>query len=204
MLFRSIDLGTVHYPFVIKPRWGMGSLAIYKANNNDELRVLYNKSRNEALQTYLKHESAYDSEHCILIQEYLEGDEFGIDIFNDLNSEFLTCIPKLKISMRAGETDIAQIINNANLIDLGRNISEKLKHIGNLDVDIIIKNEKHYIVDMNCRFGGQYPFCHLGGANFLKVISDLLSTGSFDPDDLIVEYGIVAVKDIEPRLFTSS
>ena len=31
------------YPVILKPRWGMGSIGIYKADNFEELEVFYKK-----------------------------------------------------------------------------------------------------------------------------------------------------------------
>ena len=42
------------YPVIIKPRWGMGSIGIYKADNLEELKVLYKKVRNEIESSYFK------------------------------------------------------------------------------------------------------------------------------------------------------
>lgn len=195
----QINTGAAKYPFMIKPRWGMGSIAVYKAENVEELWVLFKKSKIDALKTYLKYESISDINNCILIQEFLEGEEYGIDVFNDFEGEYVTCVPMLKLSMRAGETDIAEIIESQNLVALGRKLSDSLKHIGILDVDVIYNAGQPYVIDINCRFGGQYPFCHLGGVNFSKAIIDLLKIGSIDPQDLNIKYGTVTIKDIVPK-----
>ena len=79
--------------------------------------------------------------------------------------------------MRFGETDIAKVINNKKIKELSKNLSKNLKHIGNLDCDIIYDNKKKipYIIDINPRFGGGYPFTHLSGNNFLhNYLANLL------------------------------
>ena len=73
-------------------------------------------------ESYLKYESNLDPTRSIIIQEKLIGDEYGLDVFNDLNGNFLTCVPKKKLAMRAGETDSAEIINNADLFSIGEKI----------------------------------------------------------------------------------
>lgn len=37
----AINEGIISYPLYIKPRWGMGSIGVYKVDNEDELNVLY-------------------------------------------------------------------------------------------------------------------------------------------------------------------
>ncbi len=112
-----------------------------------------------------------------IIQEYIYGDEFHLDILNDHNGKFLSSSLKKKISMRYGETDIAKVVNNHKINILSKNLSKNLKHIGNLDCDIIYDKKKKlpYIIDINPRFGGGYAFTHISGENFLaKYIYNLI------------------------------
>lgn len=197
----ALSQGAVYFPLIIKPRWGMGSISVYSVSDHNELHVLYTKVRNEIEKTYLRFESKYDNDKCVVIQQYLAGEEYGLDILNDLNGDLLACIPKKKISMRAGETDIALTVDCKELSDIGSILSSEVKHIGNMDVDCIKHEGRFYILEMNCRFGGQYPFCHVAGANFPKVIVDLLLNTEPDPRDLHATYGVYCVKDIRPQLF---
>lgn len=43
----AIDAGELDYPVMIKPRWGMGSIAVYQAENREELEVLAKKVKRE-------------------------------------------------------------------------------------------------------------------------------------------------------------
>src|SRR5690606_28894410 len=47
----------VEYPIIIKPRWGMASMGIYVADNEEELSVFFKKSYKEVQNSYLKYES---------------------------------------------------------------------------------------------------------------------------------------------------
>lgn len=172
----AITAGEVVFPVFIKPRWGMGSIGIFEAENEIELDVFYQKTKNIIRNTYLRFEAEGSMEKSVIIQEKIEGKEFGLDIFNDLNGDHLTSVPKQKIAMRAGETDIAKVIVDTKLINFGKKISGYTRHIGNLDLDFFITDDnQYYILELNCRFGGQYPFSHLAGVNFPKAIVALLS-----------------------------
>lgn len=188
---------TISYPLILKPRWGMGSIGIYSANNDEELEILYQKLRKEIFDTYLKYESAEDESACVLIQEKISGQEYGLDILNDLHKQFATCIAKKKIAMRSGETDIAQIVENKPFLNLAKRISTSLLHVGNLDVDCFITKENKLIVlEMNCRFGGQYPFSHNAGVNFPKQILDWIKQKPTNEALLIPKVGMISCKDI--------
>ena len=58
---------------------------------------------------------------------------------------------------------------------MAKKISKKFRHIGNLDCDAIInKKGDIFFIDFNPRFGGGYPFTHVAGLNFIKLIICIL------------------------------
>jgi len=195
---QALNSGLIQFPLMLKPRWGMGSIGIFEADTLPELEVLYAKSIQSIRTTYLKYESFSSTEQSIIIQEKISGTEFGLDVFNDLEGNFLSCIPKRKIDIRNGETISAEIVSDTTLINLGEKLSKDLHHIANLDVDVIISGENNYIIDLNCRFGGQYPFCHLAGTNFPEAIVQMLLNKPFDPKVLEATPGTIGFKDILP------
>ena len=166
----DIHNGIIKYPLIIKPRWGMGSISILEVQNDEELKILYNKVINNIKNSYLKYESKDRIHESVLIQEKINGQEYGLDIINDLNGKYINTVVRKKIAMRSGETDCAIIIDDENLKNIGKKISEKLKHIANMDMDIIIENENVYILELNARFGGGYPFSHISGVNLPYAI----------------------------------
>lgn len=194
----ELKKGTVKFPLIIKPRWGMGSIGIYQADNLDELDILAQKTKNDIINSYLKFESDIDPDFCIIYQVKLNGTEYGLDIFNSLDGKFLTSITKLKLAMRAGETDSAEIVENHKLFELGKNLSQKLSHVANIDVDCICQSDKYFVLEMNCRFGGQYPFSHMAGANFPKAIKNMLLDEPVNESYLTVKYGTIGIKEILP------
>lgn len=80
----DIECGKLHFPLFIKPRWGMGSISVYEADNLQELEILLLKVKRNIRNNYLKYEAAQDETHDVIIQEKLMGTEYGIDIINDL------------------------------------------------------------------------------------------------------------------------
>lgn len=177
--------------YILKPRWGMGSLSIFEAENKKELEVLYEKAKRSIQKSYLRFESGADIDRAVLIQEKIIGDEYGLDIFNDFKGENLTVTVKKKLAMRSGETDIAKVIENKELEDIGKKIAESLKHIGNLDMDILFDGQSAYIIDMNARFGGGYPFTHSAGVNELEALIRLCKNEKVN-DLSVKKYGLFA------------
>ncbi len=192
----ALNKGKVAFPLIVKPRWGMGSIGIFEVDNLDELDILYNKLNKDINKTYLRYESQNDDNNKIIIQEKLTGTEYGLDIINDLEGKYKVTSCKIKYGMRAGETDCAMTIKNNALTELGKKISGSLRHIGNLDVDIIEMDGRFFVLEMNARFGGGYPFSHIGGVNLpLAIISWL--KGEKEPVECFnLRYNVKGHKDI--------
>ncbi len=158
------------FPVLLKPRFGYGSINHLLANNKEELYYAFNYLEATKNQTILKYLGANTNESCTIIQDILNGDEYGIEIVNNSKKEFVVQFHKRKIAMVAGETQGAQIIFDKRLECLGVKISQILGHIGMLDCDILFEGNIPFVLDINPRFGGQYPFTHAAGANIPKVI----------------------------------
>lgn len=194
---KNIEQKKLHYPLILKPRWGMGSIAIYTADNEEELNAFYNKINNQIKESYLKYESIRTPKNTVLIQEMLYGQEYGIDVINDLKGNYQTTIVKKKYAMRAGETDCAMTVQEAKLERCGENLSKALRHIGNLDIDVFYDGNKPFVLEMNARFGGGYPFSHIAGADLPKAIVAWLKNEECKKEWLEVEYSVIAHKDIK-------
>jgi carbamoyl-phosphate synthase large subunit len=109
-----------------------------------------------------------------MLQEFISGKEYGVDILNDLQGDFVHACIKEKFEMRAGETDKSRLVYSDKIYQLSRKISHAFKHIGNMDVDIMEdKSGNLYCIDFNPRFGGGYPATHLCGYNYLKAVLDM-------------------------------
>ncbi len=193
----DIGKGIISYPVIVKPRWGMGSLAIFEADNEGELKIFYSKSKKEISSSYLKYEAEYDFDKCVLIQEKIQGQEYGLDIINDLKGNYINTIVKKKMGMRSGETDCAETVNDDQIKKIGEKISVNLKHIANLDTDIFVTEEDIYVLEMNARFGGGYPFSHIAGVNLPEAIISWLNGKKVDVNLLTAKSGVLAQKEIE-------
>lgn len=162
---KALAQGEISFPLMVKPRWGSASVGIVTAEDDEELDIAYRFVSKHIPRTSLADANAIDAQRCILIQERLSGQEYGLDIVNDLEGNHITTFVKRKLSMNVGETDRAITVEDEKLKQLGDTIGYKLGHIGNLDCDVIVNQKGCFVIDMNPRFGGGYPFSHMAGAN---------------------------------------
>jgi carbamoyl-phosphate synthase large subunit len=107
-----------------------------------------------------------------------------MDVLNDLDGNYKGSFVRQKLSMRSGETDKAISVIDQRFTEIGKTIGSELKHIGNLDCDVLERDGELYVLELNPRFGGGYPFSHEAGMNTCKsYISWLKGQDTFDIDN---------------------
>ncbi|MBQ9612137.1 MAG: ATP-grasp domain-containing protein [Lachnospiraceae bacterium] len=171
---RSMQNFDLFLPLVVKPRFGMGSIGLYNnIQTIPELRAVYTRSATEmenAMEQYGVPSEDRTALQGTLIQEKISGQEYSLDVICDLEGTYRNTIVKKKLAMRAGETDAAEIVDLPALRETGRKLALLLRPVGVLDVDVIMKGNTPYILEMNPRFSGSYVFSHLGGVNLPEAI----------------------------------
>lgn len=165
----ALEKGEISFPLFMKPRWGSGSIGLETIDDMEELDIYYHLLMKKIKKTILATASVGDE--YIMIQEKLTGKEYGLDVMNDLEGNNVAVSVKQKLAMRAGETDKAITIDLPEVHKMGMVIGERLKHIGNLDVDIMQRaNGDYCVLELNPRFGGGFPFSYEAGVNLPKAI----------------------------------
>ena len=190
----ALAKGEIAFPLFMKPRWGSGSIGLETIDDMEELNIYYHLLMKKIKKTILATASVGDE--YIMIQEKLTGKEFGLDVMNDLDGNNVGVSVKQKLAMRAGETDKAITVDLPEVRSMGATIGRNLKHIGNLDVDIMQRSNGDYcVLELNPRFGGGYPFSYEAGVNMPKAIFQWLKGECVDPSILQPKCGRMFAKN---------
>jgi carbamoyl-phosphate synthase large subunit len=183
-ILNAIETGKCSFPIVVKPRWGSASIGINFPESQNELKLMTQLAYLQLKKSILLKASSEEIENSIIFQEMIDGQEFGLDIINDLKGNYLTTIVKRKLAMRAGETDKAVVVGNMDLTNIGKKISRNLKHIGNLDCDVFFNGKAYFVIELNPRFGGGFPFSYEAGVNLPKAIIEMINNIPINKDIL--------------------
>lgn len=185
--YRGVEEGDISYPVFVKPVKGSASININKVYSHKEIEVLF---------------GLYDD---LMIQEYMDGTEFGADVYVDMVSGRCTSVfLKKKIKMRAGETDKSVSVKEEELFSLLRDFVEKCGFVGMIDIDIFKIGNQYYISEVNPRFGGGYPHAYECGVNMpaqvlrnLGGASNEAAIGNYKAGVCMMKYSEVMIKDME-------
>jgi carbamoyl-phosphate synthase large subunit len=148
------------FPVVVKPRRGSGSRNTFIAQSQAQLEVFF--------------ECAPD----MIIQEFVAGMEFDIELCGDLNGELVGFSSWIKHQSRHGETERAETFRDPAVFGLGTRLARLLRVAGPMDIDLIRRDDVMYVLDCNPRFGGGYPVSHLAGAAFPALLVECIRTGA--------------------------
>lgn len=184
----ALELGTMTFPVVVKPRWGSGSVNLGVANSRSELNWMVQRADS----TCVSRERVDGSR--VLVQEFIKGIEWGVDLVHDFSGSFVTVWTKRKLAMRAGETDRACTKQSDSHRELARRVGEVLRPRGITDLDLIDGMNGSVVIDVNPRFGGGYPFSHLAGADLPSAMVAWASGATPDPFLLEIQENVIGAK----------
>ena len=182
--FADINAGKMTYPVFVKPYKGSASISISKVYDKETVELLF----------------AHEDD--LMIQEFLEGQEIGADVYIDMISgEIVSIFTKKKIKMRAGETDKAVSFKDEKLFKLIKQFVSEAGYRAQIDIDIFDVDGEYYISEINPRFGGGYPHAYESGANHIKLIVNNLAgisnecvVGQYEEGTYMMKYNEVMVR----------
>jgi carbamoyl-phosphate synthase large subunit len=104
----------------------------------------------------------------------MDGPEFSVDTLSDLEGRCLNAIPRTMIESRGGESIKGTVIDDEELIGLGRRVVEALGVRGPCTVQVFRDRSIGLgITDVNTRFGGAFPapvYAALPGRTYPELI----------------------------------
>ncbi len=181
----AVRQGEVTYPVFVKPMKGSASLQISKAYNEEDVTFLFHHGEQ------------------MLIQEYMTGQEIGVDCYIDmLSGEVVSIFAKKKLVMRAGETDKAVSFADADLFAKVEEFVKDGGFKGQIDIDIFENDGVYYFSEVNPRFGGGYPHAYACGADHMTLIKNNLfgkinerKIGEYAVDKVMMKYNEIMIID---------
>lgn len=147
----------VAFPLFIKPRRGRGSVGAYPVRHQRDL---------EFFADYVPDP---------VVQSYLTGDEFTIDMLCDFSGQPLSIVPRRRDVIRAGVSDRGRTVNDPALINVGRTCAQTLQFAGAVNIQCRVVDGVPVIFEINPRFSGGIPLTIQAGADLPRMLVDLVA-----------------------------
>lgn len=139
------------YPLVVKPRRGMGSNGIFKVDSPAGSHILPDTPE-------------------FIIQEYIGGTEYTLDVFCDGQSNVVAVVPRERMEVRGGEVIKSRTVIHPRLVNEGVKLVEALGPVGPLNLQCIIRDGAIYWLEINPRFGGGAPLSYAAGVDYPLIL----------------------------------
>ncbi len=158
----NVDNYNDGFPCFIKPLDGSSSINAFKAESRQQLLGLAAKVPD------------------YIIQPFVEGEEYTIDIFCGFDCEPVFITPRKRLAIRSGEVLKTQMFMDDKMIEESKKLLEKFKAVGAITVQLIRgrkiddTEDKDYFIEINPRYGGGAPLSIKAGANSPLAVIKLL------------------------------
>ncbi|MDE7327295.1 MAG: ATP-grasp domain-containing protein [Lachnospiraceae bacterium] len=156
--YRDVEEGKIIYPVFVKPAKGSASIAVSKVYDKEMLDLLFMNGGE------------------LMVQEFLDGQEIGADVYVDmLSHKVVSIFTKKKLKMRAGETDKAVSFKDSKLFGLIERFVAEAGFLAAIDIDLFEVGGEYYISEINPRFGGGYPHAYACGVDHVGMVAKNLA-----------------------------
>jgi len=167
------DANDWSYPVIIKPRRGSGGHGVVKIENSEEIMGL---TRGDHL----------------IVQEYLPGNEYSVDVLVDRNGSALAAVPRERMKVDSGVAVTSRTLHDAPMENFARRVCEHLglSYVANVqfrrDSTGLPK-----LMEINARFPGTMPNTIASGVHMPLVALDILLGRPHAADYPFVETTVV-------------
>jgi predicted ATP-grasp superfamily ATP-dependent carboligase len=163
--FSELDIGTLKFPLVVKPRSACGSIGFHKVSDAEKLKL------------FLK-----DNSHGpLLVQEFIpqSGRQFNAHFFLDNNHDVKTAICTQKcrwFPVDGGASTLCRTIKNEYIIGICTKLLKKIGWTGYCDIDLMEdpRDGSIRIIEINARISANVKICFSVGANIAEQIVELV------------------------------
>jgi carbamoyl-phosphate synthase large subunit len=147
--------GAPALPLFIKPRFGRGGVGAFPITTRRQFDFFL--------------EYVGDP----IIQEFLEGPEFTIDMLCDFDGRPLAIVPRERVVIRAGVIDRGRTVRDPALIDLAESVARALPFYGPVNIQCRVVSGRPVVFEINPRFSGGIPLTIAAGADFPRMLLQL-------------------------------
>jgi carbamoyl-phosphate synthase large subunit len=150
------------FPCVVKPRHGRGSAGVRIAQDQEELAVYASNIENP------------------ILQEYVSGTEYTVDVLTDRDGTVLSVVPRERIGIESGKSVIGKTVADQKLRKFSRQIASDWELFGPSCIQFI-RDEEPQFLEVNTRFGGGAVLSMKADSQLVPNLLKIIKNDSTEP-----------------------
>ena len=152
----ALDPASWDYPVMLKPRTGSGSRDISVVASARELAALERSAE-------------------FIVQEYLPGEEYSIDVLADTSSHVIAAVPRVRSRVDSGVSVAGRTLHDPELEHLGATVASVtgLTYIANVQARRDVAG-RPALLEVNPRAPGALPLTMASGVDMPRLALDAL------------------------------
>ncbi len=151
------------FPLFIKPRGGRGGIGAFAIRDARELSFFL------------------DYVPSPVVQEYLEGPEYTLDVLCRFDGTPLSIVPRERVVIRAGVIDRGRTVRDPKLIRLAEQVCGAMRFGGPVNIQCRMRGSEPVVFEINPRFSGGIPLTIASGADFPALLARLALGETVEP-----------------------
>lgn len=151
------------FPLFIKPRGGRGGVGAFPIRDARELDFFL------------------DYVPSPVVQEYLEGPEYTLDVLCRFDGTPLSIVPRERVVIRAGVIDRGRTVRSPKLMRLAEQVCSAMRFGGPVNIQCRMRGDDPVVFEINPRFSGGIPLTIAAGANFPALLARLALGETVEP-----------------------
>lgn len=116
-----------------------------------------------------------------VIQEFLLGKEYTIDLFSDFEGNIISAVPRERIKVFGGESFVSKTFKNEKIINEAINLANKLKLVGHNTIQCFFDKENVKFIEVNPRYGGGASLSIKAGADTPRLLIKIVKGEKIKP-----------------------
>lgn len=140
------------FPLFIKPRVGRGAVGAHVVRNFRELAFFL------------------DYVEAPIVQEYLDGPEYTIDVLCDAGGRPLVIVPRERVVIRSGVIDRGRTVKLPALMTLAERVCAAMPFVGPINIQCRMRGDVPTVFEINPRFSGGIPLTIAAGADVPSML----------------------------------
>jgi len=155
-LLGRTDPASWTYPVVVKPRQGSGSRGIRMAGTSRELAGLAGRDG-------------------LLVQEYLPGEEYSIDVLADVDGRVVAAVPRIRVKVDSGVSVAGRTVHDRELEEFGSRVAAAtgVTYVANVQCRRD-STGRPALLEVNPRVPGTLPLTVASGIDMPRLALDSL------------------------------